>query len=120
MLNKITFRTPATNKYYLGQPHGEIYGLDHSYERFQPELLAKLRPDTDIAGLYLSGQDIFMAGFMGKASGQLSSHLIALCSGMVDLNTASQESILDEVESNLMFDKTCCVFKVGCSNSNSQ
>ena len=47
-------------------------------------LLAKLRPDTDIAGLYLSGQDIFMAGFMGKALRQLTSYLTALCSGMVD------------------------------------
>ena len=25
--------TPVTNKFYLEQPHGEIYGLDHSRER---------------------------------------------------------------------------------------
>ena len=25
--------TPVTNKYYIRQPHGEIYGLDHSRER---------------------------------------------------------------------------------------
>ena len=35
-------------------------------ERFQPMMLAKLRPQTDIPGLYLSGQDVFVAGFMGK------------------------------------------------------
>ena len=60
------FRSPATNSYYLAQPHGEIYGLDHSMERFQPGMLAKLRPETDIPGLFLSGQDVFIAGFMGK------------------------------------------------------
>jgi len=59
-------RSPATNNYYLAQPHGEIYGLDHSMERFQPMMLAQLRPETDIPGLYLSGQDVFVAGFMGK------------------------------------------------------
>ena len=58
-------RSPATNKHYLAQPHGEIYGLDHSMERFQPGMLAKLRPETDIPGLFLSGQDVFIAGFMG-------------------------------------------------------
>ena len=25
--------SPVTNKFYLEQPHGEIYGLDHSRER---------------------------------------------------------------------------------------
>ena len=25
--------TPVTNKFYIEQPHGEIYGLDHSIER---------------------------------------------------------------------------------------
>lgn len=25
--------SPVTNKYYLAQPHGEIYGLDHTMER---------------------------------------------------------------------------------------
>ena len=32
--------SPVTNKYYIGQPHGEIYGLDHSRERY--ENIAKL------------------------------------------------------------------------------
>ena len=26
--------SPVTNKFYLEQPHGEIYGLDHSRERY--------------------------------------------------------------------------------------
>ena len=69
--------SPVTNKFYLEQPHGEIYGLDHSRERwvvvitivwslhnthaslccrFDPLMVAKLRPETDIPGLYLTGQ----------------------------------------------------------------
>jgi len=57
--------TPVTNKYYIRQPHGEIYGLDHSRERFDPMMVAKLRPETDISGLFLTGQDILSCGFTG-------------------------------------------------------
>ena len=57
--------SPVTNKHYLAQPHGEIYGLDHSIERFDPLMVAKLRPATDIPGLYLTGQDILSCGFTG-------------------------------------------------------
>ena len=35
--------SPVTNKTYLAQPHGEIYGLDHTLERFAPLMAAKLR-----------------------------------------------------------------------------
>merc|ERR1712226_1088331 len=47
--------SPVTNTHYIAQPHGEIYGLDHSLERFDPLTVAKLRPQTDIPGLYLTG-----------------------------------------------------------------
>jgi len=57
--------SPLSNKYYLGQPHGENYGLDHSKERFDPLMVAKLRPATDIPGLFLTGQDILSCGFTG-------------------------------------------------------
>lgn len=70
-IDYVEIGSPATNNYYLAQPHGEIYGLDHSMERFQPMMLAKLRPETDIPGLYLSGQDVFVAGFMGAIFGGL-------------------------------------------------
>lgn len=72
MRNHIDFveiGTPVTNKTYLAQPHGEIYGLDHTMERFHPMMLAKLRPETDIQGLYLTGQDIFVSGFTGALFG---------------------------------------------------
>nr|KAG5704661.1 hypothetical protein BaRGS_025303 [Batillaria attramentaria] len=55
--------TPVSNKYYLGAPMGEMYGLDQGMARFDPEVIAKLRPDTDIPGLYLTGQDVLLCGF---------------------------------------------------------
>jgi all-trans-retinol 13,14-reductase len=48
--------TPVTNKHYIAAPKGEIYGLDHTVERFgSPEIMMTLRPETDIPGLYLTG-----------------------------------------------------------------
>ena len=45
--------SPVTNHYYLGQTMGANYGLDHSLERFEPLMAAKLRPETDIPGTYI-------------------------------------------------------------------
>ena len=59
----IEIGTPMTNNHYLGHPHGEIYGLDHTMQRFNPNMVAKLRPKTDVPGLFLTGQDIFSCGF---------------------------------------------------------
>jgi len=64
-IDYIEIASPVTNNHYLGSPHGEIYGLDHTRERFAPEMVAKLRPETDVPGLYLSGQDILTCGFTG-------------------------------------------------------
>lgn len=48
--------TPLTNKYYLGSPRGEIYGLDHDLERMcNPDIMMHLRPDCEIPGLLLTG-----------------------------------------------------------------
>jgi all-trans-retinol 13,14-reductase len=48
--------SPVSNSYYIGSPRGEIYGLDHSVQRFgSPEVNMHLRPDTDIPGLLLTG-----------------------------------------------------------------
>jgi len=52
-----TVGSPVSNKYYLGSAKGEIYGLDHSKERFaSPEIVMNLRPDTDIPGLAITGK----------------------------------------------------------------
>jgi len=63
--------SPVTNSHYIGQPHGEIYGLDHSSQRFDPLTVAKLRPKTDIEGLFLTGQDVLSCGFTGALWGGL-------------------------------------------------
>ena len=71
--------TPLTNNYYIGSPKGEIYGLDHTISRFNPEVSYQLRPATAIPGLYLTGQDITTCGFAGALySGLLTaSHLLS-------------------------------------------
>lgn len=48
--------TALTNQYYLATSKGEIYGLDHTTERFNPANAARLRPETPVNGLYLTGQ----------------------------------------------------------------
>lgn len=64
--------SPLTNNHYIGSYRGEIYGLDHNIARFaSADIGRKLRPQTDIKGLYLTGQDIFNCGFMGAAIGGL-------------------------------------------------
>jgi len=78
--------SPVTNKHYLGQPNGEIYGLDHTLERFDPLLVAKLRPETDIPGLYLTGQDILSCGFTG-----------ALFSGVITASVVLGRNVMSDL-----------------------
>ncbi len=54
-----------TNNYYLHQLRGEVYGLDHNRDRFRPWTVARLRPRTDVNGLFLTGQDTMTAGVVG-------------------------------------------------------
>ncbi|XP_050714755.1 all-trans-retinol 13,14-reductase-like [Eriocheir sinensis] len=67
----VSVGTPVSNNYYLGAPRGEIYGLDHTRERFSVWNNAILRAKTDIPGLYLTGQDVCSCGFMGALYGGL-------------------------------------------------
>ncbi|KAL9967928.1 hypothetical protein ACROYT_G026237 [Oculina patagonica] len=60
--------SPLSNRYYIAAPRGEIYGIDHHVDRFSPWAAIKLRPNTSIPGLYLSGQDILSCGFAGAMS----------------------------------------------------
>jgi all-trans-retinol 13,14-reductase len=61
--------TPLSTKHFTNYSRGEIYGLEHSPERFKVE---SLRPKTSIQGLYLTGQDVVTVGIAGAmASGLL-------------------------------------------------
>ncbi|OZG74509.1 FAD-dependent oxidoreductase [Hahella sp. CCB-MM4] len=54
--------TPLSTDYFCRYTRGEIYGLDHTPERFNQDWL---RPKTAIKGLYLTGQDILSCGVVG-------------------------------------------------------
>merc|ERR1712029_289799 len=76
-IDYVEIGTPVTNNHYIGSTKGEIYGLDHAIGRMAPEVMAKLRPETEIHGLFLTGQDVMLGGFTGAmASGILTSSAI--------------------------------------------
>jgi len=58
--------TPLSTKHFANYDHGEIYGIDHTPERFR---LRWLRPRTPVKGLFLTGQDIVTVGFGGALMG---------------------------------------------------
>ena len=66
--------TPLTTRNFAAHPHGEIYGLQHTAQRFEQRWL---RPRTPIKGLYLTGADVCSAGVVGALMGGM------LCSSSV-------------------------------------
>ena len=66
--------TPLSTRTFVNHPHGEIYGLSHTPERFEQRWL---RPRTPLAGLYLTGADVCSAGVGGALMGGM------LCSSAV-------------------------------------
>ncbi|XP_045172753.2 all-trans-retinol 13,14-reductase-like [Mercenaria mercenaria] len=78
--------TPLSNKYYLGQPEGEMYGLEHNIRRYEPDISMHLRAESGIPGLYLSGQDLISAGFSG-----------ALHAGLVTASSILHRNLLNDL-----------------------
>lgn len=61
--------SPLSTKHFTNYKNGEIYGLEHTPDRFK---LSFLRPETKVKGLYLTGQDITLVGVAGAmAAGML-------------------------------------------------
>jgi all-trans-retinol 13,14-reductase len=60
--------TPLSTKHFTNYQHGEIYGLEHSPERFK---VKSLLPKSSISGLYLVGQDIVTVGVGGALASSL-------------------------------------------------
>ena len=58
--------TPLTTRHFSGYGQGEIYGVDHTPQRFRQRFLA---PATAVPGLYLTGQDIVSCGVGGALMG---------------------------------------------------
>ncbi len=54
--------TPLSTKHFVNYKNGEIYGIDHTPDRFRQKFL---QPRTPVKGLYLTGQDIVTAGVGG-------------------------------------------------------
>ncbi len=74
---KISFyelSTPLSTKLFANYKFGEIYGLDHTPERFR---MKNLRPATAIKNFYLTGQDIVSVGIGGALiAGALTAQVI--------------------------------------------
>lgn len=54
--------TPLSTRHFAGYARGEIYGIEHTPERFGLDWLG---PRTPVAGLYLTGQDVVTDGLAG-------------------------------------------------------
>ncbi|XP_009983567.1 PREDICTED: all-trans-retinol 13,14-reductase, partial [Tauraco erythrolophus] len=61
--------TPLTNQHYIASPRGEIYGANQDIGRLRAETIAGVRAQTAVPNLYLTGQDLCLAGFMGAFQG---------------------------------------------------
>ena len=79
--------TPLSTAHFSGYPSGEIYGLEHTPERFQQQWL---RPRTPIKNLYLTGQDICSAGVAG-----------ALFSGLLTSSAMLGKNMIAEVQKKM-------------------
>jgi len=75
--------TPLTTQHFINYDQGEIYGLDHTPQRFRQRFL---KPRTPIKNFYLTGQDIMTAG-VGSA----------LFSGVLTATALTGKNILKKI-----------------------
>ncbi len=66
--------TPLSTRHFSNHPYGEIYGLEHTPERFR---LPWLRTRTPVRNLLLTGQDVVVVGVTSAAmSGVLAASVV--------------------------------------------
>ncbi|MEW5850458.1 MAG: NAD(P)/FAD-dependent oxidoreductase [Myxococcota bacterium] len=58
--------TPLTTQHFANHASGEIYGVDHTPQRFRQRFL---KPATAVPGLFLTGQDVVTCGVAGALFG---------------------------------------------------
>ena len=75
--------TPLTVNSLANYPEGEMYGIEHSPERFRQRWL---RPKTDIKNLYLTGQDVLTVGVTA-----------AMFSGIITVSAILKKNLVKEL-----------------------
>lgn len=70
--------TPLSTRHFCNYEEGEIYGVNHTPERFEDTFL---RVHTPIKGFYLTGQDICTAGVAGALAGGVITSTVLLAGG---------------------------------------
>ena len=56
--------TPVTSNFYFNAHNGEVYGMDHGMYRYTHQFSTASRFQTEIKGLYVTGQDTWCCGFV--------------------------------------------------------
>jgi all-trans-retinol 13,14-reductase len=75
--------TPLSTKHFANYDQGEIYGIDHTPQRFT---IKSLRPKTSVKNFFLTGQDVLSVGIAG-----------ALLSGVLTASAISLKNLLPEI-----------------------
>jgi all-trans-retinol 13,14-reductase len=76
--------TPVSTRHFMNYPHGEIYGIISTPERFA---VRGLGARTPIRGLYLTGQDVSSLGVVGALFGGIISASVALGKNLISAMT---------------------------------
>jgi len=84
--------TPLTNKYYLGRP--DSYGLEHNRAHYAGALDG-MRPETNIKGLWCTGQDFCTVGIVGALNGGILTAHSILGYSLFDLVVCKRNLIED-------------------------
>ena len=78
--------TPLSVKSLANYPKGELYGIDHTPNRFHQKWL---KPKSEIKNLYLTGQDVLTVGVTS-----------ALFSGLVTASAITKKNLMKELFSS--------------------